>query len=612
MAFRSPADWDENESTRGERPLPPRSAWSGEEETRVQDDPRMRRTQPGIGPGSAFGPTRDGERRSFADRGGLEPWARAVEQVAIHEVDSEELDSEELVDDDSRPRIRLIDEEEVTAVKSATGRLELTVPRHAALPLVTPPPRRAEPLRFELPPVSTPQRSSTWTTPSPRGELPRVTPPPPRPHHVSPESLEDSLPRPPQRLQTPVRPVAAPAWAMVPANETRPHARRPVPAPPPRSSDHDRIEAPLPRSTEPMAVATSAAMASSFEPAREPAATAPPAYGATSGHGASAYAREAAPFTSAPVFDRSPVAAQPAGPVEVTPPPAALPTSAPPPARAPLPRSAWTLATVLAGASVVLSVALTVFFLLPKSGRLRIDLRGDGASAHSEIFVDGRKVCDTAPCIVSDLPTGARTIQVISSTGATASMVEMVEAGRERAALVVLPNTTSPRADYGAEASHPVRAREPLPAPAEPVTGVVGPIPVAANAAVATVGALPDATGARPTAAPAERRDNRSSAPASPPPAPRAAAPRAERPVDPEPPAAAAPASGTGTLNANSLPPSKVLVDGRPMGATPKVEIPLSAGTHTVTFVHPDLGKKSVSVTIKAGQSATASVRFKK
>jgi serine/threonine-protein kinase len=48
------------------------------------------------------------------------------------------------------------------------------------------------------------------------------------------------------------------------------------------------------------------------------------------------------------------------------------------------------------------------------------------------------------------------------------------------------------------------------------------------------------------------------------------------------------------------------------MGATPKVEIPLSAGTHTVTFVHPDLGKKSVSVTIKAGQSATASVRFKK
>jgi serine/threonine-protein kinase len=70
-------------------------------------------------------------------------------------------------------------------------------------------------------------------------------------------------------------------------------------------------------------------------------------------------------------------------------------------------------------------------------------------------------------------------------------------------------------------------------------------------------------------------------------------------------------AAGTGTLNINSLPASRVLVDGTPIGSTPKVDYQVSAGTHTITFVHPDLGKKSISVNVKPGQASVAAVRFK-
>ena len=71
------------------------------------------------------------------------------------------------------------------------------------------------------------------------------------------------------------------------------------------------------------------------------------------------------------------------------------------------------------------------------------------------------------------------------------------------------------------------------------------------------------------------------------------------------------PAGGNGTLNINSIPVSKVLLDGRPLGSTPKVGISVSAGSHTVTFIHPEKGRKSLSVTVKAGQTKTAAVKFK-
>ncbi len=68
--------------------------------------------------------------------------------------------------------------------------------------------------------------------------------------------------------------------------------------------------------------------------------------------------------------------------------------------------------------------------------------------------------------------------------------------------------------------------------------------------------------------------------------------------------------SGNGTLSINSIPPSNCILDGRPLGMTPKAGISVSAGTHTVVFVHPEHGRKSASVTVKAGESKSVGVRF--
>jgi hypothetical protein len=83
------------------------------------------------------------------------------------------------------------------------------------------------------------------------------------------------------------------------------------------------------------------------------------------------------------------------------------------------------------------------------------------------------------------------------------------------------------------------------------------------------------------------------------------------RPVKPGPgaPRKPAPAAGGGTISVNSIPPSNVLVDGRPVGKTPtRVNVP--AGRHTVVFMHPQKGKRSRSVNVKSGQNVVAAVKF--
>jgi hypothetical protein len=80
-------------------------------------------------------------------------------------------------------------------------------------------------------------------------------------------------------------------------------------------------------------------------------------------------------------------------------------------------------------------------------------------------------------------------------------------------------------------------------------------------------------------------------------------------PAKPEP--VAAQPTGNGFLNINSIPASRVLLDGQPLGETPKSNVSVSAGTHTVTFIHPELGKKSVSVKVGPGETKTASAKLK-
>jgi serine/threonine-protein kinase len=70
-------------------------------------------------------------------------------------------------------------------------------------------------------------------------------------------------------------------------------------------------------------------------------------------------------------------------------------------------------------------------------------------------------------------------------------------------------------------------------------------------------------------------------------------------------------ATGNATLNINSIPPgAAVLVDGRPVGRTPKTGVSVAPGTHTVTFKHPEKGTKSTSVTVKAGETKGVGIKL--
>ena len=69
-------------------------------------------------------------------------------------------------------------------------------------------------------------------------------------------------------------------------------------------------------------------------------------------------------------------------------------------------------------------------------------------------------------------------------------------------------------------------------------------------------------------------------------------------------------ASGNGTINMNAIPVSNVLLDGKPMGQTPRMGVSVPPGSHTVVFVNAEHGRKAKTVTVDAGKSATVVVRF--
>jgi serine/threonine-protein kinase len=91
-------------------------------------------------------------------------------------------------------------------------------------------------------------------------------------------------------------------------------------------------------------------------------------------------------------------------------------------------------------------------------------------------------------------------------------------------------------------------------------------------------------------------------------------APAPQAPASPPPPAApkpvAAAAAGSGTLNINAIPAANVILDGRPLGSTPKVGVSVSSGHHTVVFVK-DGERQTKTVNVASGQTQTVSHRFK-
>lgn len=260
-----------------------------------------------------------------------------------------------------------------------------------------------------------------------------------------------------------------------------------------------------------------------------------------------------------------------------TPPPPSPASSAPPPPPAPAragvtkPRSsALRDVAVTIGALVVVAIliALSVIgarsMLAPaddaRGSTAIVTVAGPGGRVvpNVTVFADGVAACQTAPCTLSGLEPGVHFVQV-TAPGYAAAAARALEVGDGKA----------PSVHFDLERDVPA-APVPAPVPASP-----GAVPIA-------VESLPVAE-PEPVAAPAPAR-----APA-----------RAQRPA----PVAIA------TLHLSSTPSANVLVDGRPLGTTPR-SARVSPGSHTVLFVHPDHGRAERRVSIGAGASRNVAVRF--
>jgi hypothetical protein len=248
-------------------------------------------------------------------------------------------------------------------------------------------------------------------------------------------------------------------------------------------------------------------------------------------------------------------------------------------------------------AGVFAIVAAAVYFTRPSEALLLVTASGprDTAVENVKVFVDGELACMESPCRKKITP-GAHTVRVEApgfERGADrpivvkggADQIEHFQLVREGAAEASAPKTDDTAAATASAAS-PDAA--PSAAPSAAPTPAAEAQPATESAAAATT--PPVANPVQPAAPQPAKPASRPAAPATPP-------------------AAAQPATGNGTININSIPVSAVLVDGRPVGQTPtRASVP--AGTHTVTFVHPEQGRRSVTVTVTAGGSATAAVRF--
>jgi hypothetical protein len=254
---------------------------------------------------------------------------------------------------------------------------------------------------------------------------------------------------------------------------------------------------------------------------------------------------------------------------------------------------------LLAAAALVVAVGALSYAIKPTSGTLEVSASGPHGRAlpSVEIYVDSVKRCSTSHCRIEDLRDGVHIVEA-KSPGyvAMAGKAVKIEAGEEIPFDLELDEgaQSSPSeapAPAKAEEKQPEEpaeraAREDDPGQHEHTTSIEDLKPAGEEARVEN----------KPSAPPANNELARKLAGAA--------------PSEPTPAAPAQPQAGMATLNINSIPASRVVVDGRPLGQTPKVGLKLPPGAHTVVFIHPEHGRKVQRVTLQAGQAQTASVRF--
>jgi hypothetical protein len=320
------------------------------------------------------------------------------------------------------------------------------------------------------------------------------------------------------------------------------------------------------------------------------------------------------------------------------------------PDAAPAPRSKWRTAAVVGIAAALAGVGLLSGGMLGKTGTVLVTVSGplDVPVSNAQVFVNGKQVCAPAPCRIT-LEKGAYVLGVAAPSyrRAAEKSLSVARGGEEALHFTLLPDDsagidvkssvaglrvfvdglergTTPVTVRGlAPGKHSVKLTgNPRYAPFETELElgvdrltVLEPKltlePEAEPVALAELATTPNPP-------PAANAANAAPTPVTPAPAPEAnallaklragVAPVAAANVNldtPEPGAAAESAK----LTITSSPPSNVVVDGRPLGSTPR-EVAVTPGDHSVVFVHPSKGRKSVRVRAHAGKTASAAVEF--
>jgi hypothetical protein len=252
-------------------------------------------------------------------------------------------------------------------------------------------------------------------------------------------------------------------------------------------------------------------------------------------------------------------------------------------------------AIAIAAAAVCVLVALAVLLIGRPSEPATIHVATEPLDA--SVTLDGVEVAgSTSPFVFTHVTPDVPHVVEVSKPGYRSwSTTLTLRSGRELNLPVV-------RLARDASAAPPA-----LPAArsAQAPTGAQRPVPaVHASPRVAPAPA-PRRPAPSPARAPRSAKRSQPSRAAAP---PRAPAPAAA--AQPSHIVTVAPVSrtdvGTGKLRINSRPWSQVYVDGRLIGNTPRTDVVLSAGVHTVTLIAPDFGYKRVlSVPIKRGETVT-------
>ncbi len=142
---------------------------------------------------------------------------------------------------------------------------------------------------------------------------------------------------------------------------------------------------------------------------------------------------------------------------------------------------------------------------------------------------------------------------------------------------------------------------------APPLSGAVAALPLSgAVAAPPLSGETPRAAAGAAVVAPASKPERPEGARRG---GARLSRPALSTPRGAEPPAEASAANGFLTLD--TYPWSRVSENGRPLGTTPLVRVPLSPGVHTLTLENPAEGvKKTTTITIKSGENLSKRLAF--